>query len=237
MSTSSQSTDSAEARAQLRTEAKALRASLPAAYRGHKSAEICKRLAQTLELTLGITGTAPDRAFIAVYAAFPEEVDLEDFIASCYEQGCRVAFPCMVRDAWGIPDGPGVIPLVIDGDEYAEDGRHITKQTMEMREVPRGCFEAGEVPFIAHPLKRFHHDDKELQTFPYVAADELTLAVVPVVAFDDEGNRLGYGAGNYDRYLAQVPAFCRTVGVAFAEQRVEGIPAESHDVKLAILSL
>lgn len=60
---------------------------------------------------------------------------------------------------------------------------------------------------------------------------------MPVVAFDDKGNRLGYGAGNYDRYLAQVPASCRTVGVAFAEQRIEAIPAESHDVKLAILSL
>ena len=104
------------------------------------------------------------------------------------------------------------------------------------------------------------------------------MIVVPVVGFDNQGNRLGYGAGNYDRYLAQIAEVadlrfveaesadkkpsaatsndpglqfvdvnsvdagrksptCRIVGVAFAEQQVDTIPTEEHDIPLAILSL
>ena len=62
------------------------------------------------------------------------------------------------------------------------------------------------------------------------------MAVVPVVAFDKSSNRLGYGGGNYDRYLTQLPDSCRITGVAFSEQQVEEIPAESHDVSLPVLS-
>lgn len=62
------------------------------------------------------------------------------------------------------------------------------------------------------------------------------LILVPLLAFTREGDRLGYGAGHYDRYLAAHPDV-RTVGLAFAEQRVATLPLEPHDVRLdAILT-
>jgi 5-formyltetrahydrofolate cyclo-ligase len=57
---------------------------------------------------------------------------------------------------------------------------------------------------------------------------EIDLIIVPGVAFDDRGNRLGYGAGFYDKLL---PAFTKTtVALAFELQIVPQIHADPHDV-------
>jgi 5-formyltetrahydrofolate cyclo-ligase len=61
------------------------------------------------------------------------------------------------------------------------------------------------------------------------------LLLVPLSAFDDFGNRIGYGAGHYDRAIARLRAKGRTprlLGVAFDCQRVDAVPAEPHDVPL-----
>ncbi|MBO7444806.1 MAG: 5-formyltetrahydrofolate cyclo-ligase [Bacteroidales bacterium] len=54
------------------------------------------------------------------------------------------------------------------------------------------------------------------------------LIVVPGMAFDDRGHRLGRGKGYYDRFLAQHPAV-PTIGLCFDFQQVEEIPVEPHD--------
>jgi len=59
--------------------------------------------------------------------------------------------------------------------------------------------------------------------------------LVPLVAFDASLHRLGYGAGFYDATIHQLRGSQKTVqiiGVAFAAQQVEHIPAEGHDEKL-----
>ena len=61
------------------------------------------------------------------------------------------------------------------------------------------------------------------------------LVVMPLVAFDRSGSRLGHGRGFYDRALARLAARGvrpKLVGIAFATQEVEVIPAEPHDVRL-----
>jgi 5-formyltetrahydrofolate cyclo-ligase len=70
---------------------------------------------------------------------------------------------------------------------------------------------------------------------PYVAALGLDVLLMPLVAFDDRGNRLGRGAGYYDRYLARLPSHLRPrlIGVAHELQRsAEPLPAEPWDVPL-----
>lgn len=59
--------------------------------------------------------------------------------------------------------------------------------------------------------------------------------LVPLVAFDKQGNRLGYGAGYYDRtiaYLRKENPNLKTIGIAYASQQVAEVPAESYDEKL-----
>lgn len=63
------------------------------------------------------------------------------------------------------------------------------------------------------------------------------LVLVPLVGFDDEGNRLGMGAGFYDRhftFLRHRIAWQRPLllGLAFEVQRVDGLPAKPRDVPL-----
>ena len=66
-----------------------------------------------------------------------------------------------------------------------------------------------------------------------ICPGELDLVVVPGVGFDKSCNRIGFGAGYYDRYLEQVPA--SKVGLAYDFQILEEVPTESHDVQLDIV--
>lgn len=60
------------------------------------------------------------------------------------------------------------------------------------------------------------------------------LVLVPLLAFDRDGYRLGYGGGFYDRYLSEHRAkrSVRAIGIAFAGQEVEELPREPTDERL-----
>jgi 5-formyltetrahydrofolate cyclo-ligase len=64
---------------------------------------------------------------------------------------------------------------------------------------------------------------------------DIHLVIVPGLAFDRRGHRLGKGAGFYDRFLREHGFTGIKVGLGFAEQVVEQVPAEEHDVPLDIL--
>lgn len=56
--------------------------------------------------------------------------------------------------------------------------------------------------------------------------------LVPGLAFDGYGNRIGYGGGYYDRILCRLSADCTTCGVGYAVQQTDRIPAMPHDIKI-----
>ncbi len=68
---------------------------------------------------------------------------------------------------------------------------------------------------------------------PVVHPEEADLVVVPGVAFDPQGGRLGYGGGFYDRLLSQTKA--PRVALAFALQIVPRVPREPHDLRVDYL--
>ena len=63
--------------------------------------------------------------------------------------------------------------------------------------------------------------------------DDMEMIVVPAVAYDRRGNRVGRGKGYYDRLLATSRA--RKVGVAYDFQLVDEIDAEPHDVRVDVV--
>ena len=65
-------------------------------------------------------------------------------------------------------------------------------------------------------------------------ASDVKAVIIPMVAFDKLGNRLGYGAGYYDRFLASHPHITR-IGLAFACQELEEIPADATDAGMDII--
>ena len=61
------------------------------------------------------------------------------------------------------------------------------------------------------------------------------LVIVPMLAFDDKKNRLGYGKGFYDRYLSKLKKLNKkmeAIGVAFSFQNYKKIPSSKYDFKL-----
>lgn len=63
-----------------------------------------------------------------------------------------------------------------------------------------------------------------------VDPSELDLVIVPALAFDVSGNRLGRGGGYYDRFLAALPPHAVTVGLTFEAALWPRVPVEAHDV-------
>ena len=63
------------------------------------------------------------------------------------------------------------------------------------------------------------------------------LIFVPLVAYDDNLNRLGYGGGFYDRYLAKIAKIKKIfkIGLGFSYQEIKKIPINKHDKKLDLI--
>ena len=190
-------------KAELRRAVIARRDAIELDVRAAKSADVC---AQLVELLGRLDPTAPRT--VAVYAAMGSEVDPAAFAIAAANRGWHVAYPCMLSAA-----------------DVAACG-----QRMCMRVVAAG--DVGTAPFIAHPTRTFAAAEIDSTRFPIVPAEALDMVVVPLVAFDRTGARLGYGGGCYDRYLPTVSASCHIIGIAFDEQCVDRVPTDAHDLPL-----
>ncbi|HAX63259.1 MAG TPA: 5-formyltetrahydrofolate cyclo-ligase [Collinsella aerofaciens] len=190
-------------KAELRRAVIAQRDALDLDLRAAKSADICARL---VELLGRLDAAAP--RIVAVYAAMGSEVNPAAFAAAAAKRDWRVAYPCMLSAAEATACG----------------------QRMCMRAV--AVDDASAAPFIAHPTRAFAATDIDSNRFPIVPAKALDMIVVPLVAFDQTGARLGYGGGCYDRYLPTLSTTCQIIGIAFDEQRVDHIPTDAHDMPL-----
>jgi 5-formyltetrahydrofolate cyclo-ligase len=80
--------------------------------------------------------------------------------------------------------------------------------------------------------------DEELEAGPYAALQSsgapvaVDTVIVPLIAFTEDGHRLGQGGGHYDRWLASHPGVT-AIGLAWDMQKVESLPLEPHDQRLA----
>ena len=68
-----------------------------------------------------------------------------------------------------------------------------------------------------------------------IALNEIDIVVVPGVAFDKKGHRIGYGGGYYDNFLPKLRLDAKKVAVAFEMQIRDLIPVEFHDVKMDMI--
>jgi 5-formyltetrahydrofolate cyclo-ligase len=66
---------------------------------------------------------------------------------------------------------------------------------------------------------------------PYEPMDKIDMLVVPGIAFDKKGNRVGYGKGFYDRLLANKRTKF-SIGLAYSFQLVENLPYDLYDKRL-----
>lgn len=113
--------------------------------------------------------------------------------------------------ACALSDGKEVYVPVCLPERQMEAGRlldmdHFARGPLGLRDLPKG--------------------------YDTVSPEELDLVLVPGVACDREGNRLGMGAGYYDRYLVHVP-FEKRIAALWDFQVAEAIPSEPFDERMA----
>lgn len=125
-------------------------------------------------------------------------------------------------------------------------------QTDEMVTEALAMGKRVAVPYIDREsgklsLSELKDPAKELAPGPYtilqpheellrpVPLEQVQLVIVPGVAFDPRGRRLGFGKGFYDKLLAQKGGGATCVGLAFQFQVLEEIPAYGHDVPMDMI--
>lgn len=105
-----------------------------------------------------------------------------------------------------------VLPVV---DEVNRKLRHaVVHDGVEMRKNRFGILEPYMQVDFVHPVL-------------------VDMVMVPLLAFDDQGNRLGYGAGYYDQFLSLIRPACIKIGLCFELGHMSSpLPVEPHDVPL-----
>lgn len=94
------------------------------------------------------------------------------------------------------------------------------------------------IPCIVHNLSDLivgaHNIMEPKDDCEILDKNNIDIIVVPLVAFDKKGTRIGYGGGYYDRFLSDIKK-CKKIGIAFSVQELDYIEKEDHDIKLDMI--
>ena len=121
-----------------------------------------------------------------------------------------------------LPEEPDIWPLL---NEAIDAGIKVLLPRMN---TANENYEAAELTSLADDLSIGSFGVREPAAHCRVGAlDAIEAVLVPGVAFDGSGHRLGRGAGYYDRILSEVRG--EIIGIAFDWQIIEEVPVETHD--------
>lgn len=155
----------------------------------------------------------------------------------------RARLTSLIEQAlFGLPEVSDARTILL----YSSFGTEVTTEGMIGRMLEQGkrvllpyvvddrTMEAAEVR-AGEALVPGRHGPGEPRNRTPVTPDAIELVVVPGLAFDQRGYRLGYGGGHYDRYLSRIGRAGLRVGVAFSFQIVDRIPEEPGDERVDVV--
>ncbi|HUE37397.1 MAG TPA: 5-formyltetrahydrofolate cyclo-ligase [Candidatus Acidoferrum sp.] len=127
-----------------------------------------------------------------------------------------------------LPEEPDLWPLLNE-----------TLATQKMTALP--CFDADSQNYLTRRVTDIHVEilsgrfgiREPASSCVAIPLEELDVVLVPGVAFDANGHRLGRGKGFYDRLLENFGG--KKIGIAFDEQIVDAVPAEKNDVRMDLI--
>ena len=129
------------------------------------------------------------------------------------------------------------------------------KTEVKSGNIIKRCFDHNKIVILPafdikkHKIKLMKVDDpdNDLITGPkgilepdinrckIVPVDCIDLAIIPGVAFDEKGGRIGTGEGYYDRFIPKLSVTTRKVALALECQIIQQVPVESHDKHVDII--
>ncbi|MBU4184665.1 MAG: 5-formyltetrahydrofolate cyclo-ligase [Proteobacteria bacterium] len=129
------------------------------------------------------------------------------------------------------------------------------KSEVASRNIIKKCFDFNKIVILpafdikTYEIKLMKVDDldNDLRTGPrgilepdinrckIVPVDCVDLAIIPGVAFDEKGGRIGSGEGYYDRFIPKLSITTRKVALALERQIIQQVPVESHDNHVDII--
>jgi 5-formyltetrahydrofolate cyclo-ligase len=148
-------------------------------------------------------------ALVGGYMPFRTEIDPVPLMVALAGQGARLVLPRMHS-----PFAPSSPTLGEEGGR----GEALTFHTCDLNN--QSHFETNKWGLL-----------EPIETRPTATP---TILLVPLLGFDRQGHRLGYGKGYYDAAIADLKSqtSITTIGLAFAQQEVEDIPTQPHDQRL-----
>lgn len=152
---------------------------------------------------------------IMAYVAMELEVDLWSMVREAWKMGKRIAMPRIVP-----PLSEPRIPLVHD------------RRILPYEIVPAEVDDPADHPGLQTDMLGIW--EPRPQSRP-VSLTEVDLVLVPALAYDRTGHRLGKGGGFYDRLLSSDGLQATTIGVAFREQIFASLPTCPHDHPIDML--
>ncbi|RJP27332.1 MAG: 5-formyltetrahydrofolate cyclo-ligase [Candidatus Omnitrophota bacterium] len=125
--------------------------------------------------------------------------------------------------------------ISFDGEVDTKEMIKEAKKIGKIIAVPVSFFSKVIKPCIlgAKPsLKRGLYGVREPAIKKMIDKNELDLIIVPGLAFDKKGNRLGRGKGYYDSFLSCLPKHAKSIGLAFDFQILPSIPTTKRDIRV-----
>lgn len=186
--------------------------------------------ANAVERRLAELSPLADARSLMIYLSTPSEFPTETLLAPLFtgtKNGPReIVVPCC--------DGNEIELFLLLSPQFnifSKNGEKLSKTTICAKQANSyGELLASGAFGILEP-KLEYRNRPERRYSP----EKIDLVLVPGLAFDRFGGRLGRGKGFYDRFFQKLPQKTVLVGLAFDEQLVERVPVEPHDRKMDFL--
>lgn len=161
---------------------------------------------------------------VMFFVSFDGEVDTVAMIRDAQQMGKKVAVPVICVES------------------------HVASGNLPQKPTKENCCATQHLEEKQLIASLLNNSDNELSPGPYgvlqpreadileLSLDDIDLVIVPGVAFDKKGNRLGRGKGYYDRFLKDLTVKgISSIGIAFDFQVVDSVPTLSHDLPVTKL--
>jgi 5-formyltetrahydrofolate cyclo-ligase len=163
-----------------------------------------------------------------------ERQDREQKIETIYERLFDFANFLEARIVLLYVNAPNEVPSMPIIQKTVEIGKIVVLPAFDVQKkrIKLMKIDRPDRDLVMGPRQRLEPNPQSCRKVPLECID---IAIIPGVALDEKGGRLGAGDGYYDRLIPKLPITTRKVALAIEEQIFQQVPMESHDKYVDII--